>query len=146
MTMNSGNSFSHDLPEQSLILEVVIGFLYPFMLLLGFFIILNGHHSPGGGFQGGSVLAALFIARYIVFPVHDINSDTMHILQRIFLALILLTPMLLLFTGFIHQNPEFRSWYLLLMNILIGLQVGLELGVAVLRFAFFEGVGKTWHL
>ena len=144
--MNKKSNPGHELPEQSLILEVVIGFLYPFMLLLGFFIILNGHHSPGGGFQGGSILAALFIARYIVFPVHDINNDTLHVLQRFFLAMILLTPMLLLFTGFIHRNPEFRSWYLLLMNILIGLQVGLELGVAVLRFAFFEGVGKTWHL
>ncbi len=135
-----------DLPKQSLILEVVIGFLYPFMLMLGFFIIVNGHHTPGGGFQGGSILAALFIARYIIFPVHDLSSDRMHTFQRIFLALILATPMLLLFTGFIHRNPEYRSLYLLIMNVLIGLQVGLELGVAVIRFAFFEGVGKTWRL
>jgi len=136
----------NDLPEQSLILEVVIGFLYPFMLLLGFFIIVNGHHTPGGGFQGGSVLAALFIARYVIFPYNTMDSEKMHAFQRIFLALILLTPMLLLFTGFITRNPEFRSVYLLIMNILIGLQVGLELGVAILRFAFFEGVGKTWKL
>ncbi len=135
-----------DLPDQSLILEVVVGFLYPFMLMLGFFIIVNGHHTPGGGFQGGSILAALFIARYIIFPVHDMNSERMHVFQRVFLALILITPMLLLFTGFIHRNPEYRSLYLLIMNVLIGLQVGLELGVAVLRFAFFEGVGKTWRL
>ncbi len=137
---------SADLPDQSLILEVVVGFLYPFMLMLGFFIIVNGHHTPGGGFQGGSILAALFIARYIIFPVHDMNSERMHVFQRVFLALILITPMLLLFTGFIHRNPEYRSLYLLIMNVLIGLQVGLELGVAVLRFAFFEGVGKTWRL
>lgn len=135
-----------DLPEQSLILEYVIGFLYPFMLLLGFFFIMNGHHTPGGGFQGGSVLAALFIARYVVFPVNDMNSERLHTIQRVFLAMILLTPMLLLFSGFIHQYPQYRSSYLLLMNVLIGLQVGLELGVAVLRFAFFEGVGKVWRL
>ncbi len=137
---------SHDIPEQSLILEVVVGFLYPFMLLLGFFIILNGHHTPGGGFQGGSILAALFIARYVIYPVNDMNSERMHAFQRIFLALILLTPMLLLFTGFIHRYPQYRSLYLLVMNILIGLQVGMEIGVAVLRFAFFQGVGKTWRL
>ncbi len=137
---------SAELPEQSLILEVLIGFLYPFMLLLGFFIIMNGHHTPGGGFQGGSILAALFIARYVVYPVNDMNSEGMHAVQRVFLALILMTPMLFLFTGFIHRHPEYRSLYLLTMNILIGLQVGLELGVAVLRFAFFKGVGKTWRL
>jgi multicomponent Na+:H+ antiporter subunit B len=135
-----------DLPEQSLILEYVIGFLYPFMLMLGFYLIMNGHHTPGGGFQGGSVLAALFVARYVVFPVNDMNSEGLHTIQRVFLALILLTPMLLLFSGFVHRYPQFRSSYLVLMNVLIGLQVGLELGVAVLRFAFFEGVGKVWRL
>ncbi len=135
-----------DLPEQSLILEVVVGFLYPFMLLLGFFIIMNGHRTPGGGFQGGSVLAALFIARYIVYPLNDMNSERLHAFQRVFLALILITPMLMLFSGFLHRYPEFRTLYLIGMNVLIGFQVGLELGVVVLRFAFFEGVGKTWRL
>ncbi len=135
-----------DLPEQSMILEVVVGFLYPFMLLLGFFIIINGHRTPGGGFQGGSILAALFIARYIVYPLNDMNSERLHAFQRVFLALILITPMLMLFSGFLHRYPEFRTLYLMGMNVLIGFQVGLELGVVVLRFAFFEGVGKTWRL
>jgi multicomponent Na+:H+ antiporter subunit B len=137
---------STDLPEQSMILEVVVGFLYPFMLLLGFFIIINGHRTPGGGFQGGSILAALFIARYIVYPLNDMNSERLHAFQRVFLALILITPMLMLFSGFLHRYPEFRTLYLMGMNVLIGFQVGLELGVVVLRFAFFEGVGKTWRL
>lgn len=136
----------YDLPEQSLILEVVIGFLYPVMLLLGFFIIMNGHITPGGGFQGGCIIAALFIARYVVVPLNDISSEHMHAVQRIFIALILLTPMIFLYTGFINRYPQYRTLYLLVMNVLIGLQVGLELGVAVLRFAFFEGVGKTWRL
>ena len=135
-----------DLPEQSMILEVVVGVLYPFMLLLGFFIIMNGHRTPGGGFQGGSILAALFIARYIVYPLNDMNSERLHAFQRVFLALILITPMLMLFSGFLHRYPEFRTLYLMGMNVLIGFQVGLELGVVVLRFAFFEGVGKTWRL
>lgn len=139
-------SSTEQLPDQSIILETLVGFLYPFMLLLGFFIIMNGHHTPGGGFQGGSILATLFIARYIVHPLNDMNSERLHAFQRIFLALILVTPMFVLFSGFLHRYPEYRSLYLLTMNVLIGFQVGLELGVVVLRFAFFEGVGKTWHL
>jgi multicomponent Na+:H+ antiporter subunit B len=134
------------LSEQSVILEVVIGYLYPFMLLLGFHVILNGHYTPGGGFQGGGVLATLFIARYIIFPVPDTDSDQLHMHQRIFLALILLAPTGLLFTGYINRNPQFHSLYLTLMDILIGLQVGFGLGVAVIRFAFFQGVGKVWKL
>lgn len=135
-----------DLPEQSTILDEVIGFLYPFILLLGFYIILHGHRNPGGGFQGGTVLATLFIARYIIFPVNNMNSERMHTVQRTFLALILLVPTVVLFTGLLRRFPDYRPLYLLVMNVLIGLQVGLELGVAVLRFAFFEGVGKRWRL
>lgn len=134
------------LPDQSSILDEVIGFLYPFILLLGFYMILHGHRYPGGGFQGGTILAALFIARYIIFPANTMNYHRMHICQRVFLALILVIPSAVLFTGLLHRFPEFRTLYLLVMNVLIGLQVGLELGTAVLRFAFFEGVGKTWRL
>ena len=137
---------NQNLPEQSLILQIVIGFLYPFMLLLGFHVIVNGHYTPGGGFQGGSVLAALFVARYVVFPVDDTSPETLHAFQRVFLAAILLAPLILLFPGLINRYPQWRSSYLTLMDILIGVQVGFGLGVAVLRFAFFEGVGKTWQL
>lgn len=135
-----------ELRDQSLLLQVIIEFLYPFMLLLGFFIILNGHYTPGGGFQGGSILASLFIARYVVFPVDDIATEHLHAIQRIFLSLILIAPTLLLFTGFVHRHPELREHYLTLMDILIGIQVGFGLGVALLHFAFFQGVGKTWRL
>ncbi len=135
-----------DLGEESLVIQLMIGLLYPFMLLFGFYIIVNGHYTPGGGFQGGSVLATLFVARYVVFPVDDTDSEVLHTIQKIFLAFIVLIPMAVLFTEVIHQLPRWQSAYLTLMDILIGVQVGFGLGVAVLRFAFFQGVGKTWHL
>jgi energy-converting hydrogenase B subunit I len=31
--------------------------LFPFVLIFGFYIILHGHLTPGGGFQGGAVVA-----------------------------------------------------------------------------------------
>ncbi len=132
--------------EESIILQLAIGFLYPFMLLFGFYIILNGHYTPGGGFQGGSILASLFVARYVIFPVEDTDSERLHTIQRCFLALILLLPTLLLFSGVLARHPLHRSLYLTTMDILIGVQVGFGLGVAVLRFAFFQGIGQTWRL
>lgn len=33
-------------------------FLSPFLMLFGFYVIIHGHYSPGGGFQGGALLAA----------------------------------------------------------------------------------------
>jgi len=38
--------------DHSEIISRMTGLLYPFILLFGFYIILNGHASPGGGFQG----------------------------------------------------------------------------------------------
>ena len=131
---------------ESIIIRTVVGMLYPFMLLLGFYVIINGHYTPGGGFQGGSVLATLFVARYVVFPVDDTDSERLHTIQRVFLMLILVIPTALLFTGVVTRYPALRGPYLTLMDLLIGVQVGFGLGVAVLRFAFFQGVGKTWHL
>jgi len=39
---------------------VLIGgrFLSPFLMVFGFYVIIHGHYSPGGGFQGGALLAA----------------------------------------------------------------------------------------
>jgi energy-converting hydrogenase B subunit I len=31
--------------------------LFPFVLIFGFYIIMHGHLTPGGGFQGGAVVA-----------------------------------------------------------------------------------------
>ncbi len=132
--------------EDSLILQITIGLLFPFMLLFGFYIIVNGHYTPGGGFQGGGILASLFIARYVIFPLEDTDSEVLHSLQRVFLAAIMLVPLFFLFTGVVAQYPAWQKHYLTLMDILIGVQVGFGLGVAVLRFAFFQGSGQTWHL
>ena len=46
------------------ILNVIAGKLAPIVLLFGAYVMLYGHASPGGGFQGGVVLASgiMFIA------------------------------------------------------------------------------------
>lgn len=132
--------------QESIILQLSIGFLYPFMLLFGVYIIFNGFLTPGGGFQGGSILATLFVARYIIYPVEDADSETLHTIERFFLTLVLLVPTVFLFSGVLDRFPSYRRLFLRTMDILIGLEVGFGLGVAVLRFAFFKGTGKTWRL
>lgn len=39
---------------------VVLGgrLLSPYIMLIGLYVIFHGHYSPGGGFQGGALLAA----------------------------------------------------------------------------------------
>jgi multicomponent Na+:H+ antiporter subunit B len=45
---------------KSLILRTATRFLLPMMLLFSAFLLLRGHHLPGGGFVGGLVAAAAF--------------------------------------------------------------------------------------
>ncbi|MDZ7620236.1 MAG: hydrogen gas-evolving membrane-bound hydrogenase subunit E [Patescibacteria group bacterium] len=41
--------------------------IVPFLFLVGFYIVVHGHLSPGGGFQGGVVWGSLLILLAIVY-------------------------------------------------------------------------------
>ena len=43
---------------ENIILKTVARLLMPFIQLFALYVIMHGHHSPGGGFQGGVILAA----------------------------------------------------------------------------------------
>ncbi len=42
--------------------------LVPIMVMFGVYIFMNGHLSPGGGFQGGAVIASAVILMFLAFP------------------------------------------------------------------------------
>ena len=51
----------------SKIVRTQANFLYPLILIFGFYIVMHGHLTPGGGFQGGAVIAtgiALVVVAY----------------------------------------------------------------------------------
>jgi multicomponent Na+:H+ antiporter subunit B len=57
--------------NDQVILRVVTKLLIPFILLFGFYVIMHGEISPGGGFQGGVILASAFILYALVFGVRQ---------------------------------------------------------------------------
>jgi len=48
-------------PPDAFILGVATRFIVPFMQMFALYVIAHGHHSPGGGFQGGVILGASVI-------------------------------------------------------------------------------------
>ena len=54
-----------DTEKASLILSTGCKFLFPFILLLGAYIFIHGHLTPGGGFQGGAIIASAFLLMYL---------------------------------------------------------------------------------
>jgi multicomponent Na+:H+ antiporter subunit B len=80
-----------DLPEPYIISEgypdTIIRFiarqLAPFIQLFALYVVAHGHHSPGGGFQGGVILGASFILLAISYDfkiVLGIMSERWNIL------------------------------------------------------------------
>ncbi len=53
----------------SLIIEMGVRVMIPFIQLFGLYVIAHGHLSPGGGFKGGVVLGASFILMAIAFDL-----------------------------------------------------------------------------
>lgn len=42
----------------SVVLDAAARLIVPFILLFALYVLFHGHDSPGGGFQGGTILAA----------------------------------------------------------------------------------------
>ncbi len=47
------------------LLKIGADILFPLIILFGFYIIIHGHLSPGGGFQGGVVIASAFLLMFL---------------------------------------------------------------------------------
>lgn len=53
----------------NLIIRVSARILVPFIQLFGLYVIVHGHYSPGGGFQGGVLLGSSFILLALAFDL-----------------------------------------------------------------------------
>lgn len=57
-----------------LITKTTCRLLMPFIQLFALYVIAHGHHSPGGGFQGGVILGASFILYAISYDLRRSKS------------------------------------------------------------------------
>ena len=54
---------------EDLIIKTSVRLLVPFIQLFGLYVIVHGHYSPGGGFQGGVILGASFILLALAYDL-----------------------------------------------------------------------------
>lgn len=60
--------------KDQVILRIVTKLTIPFILVFGFYVITHGELGPGGGFQGGIVLASAFILYGMVYGVKEMRK------------------------------------------------------------------------
>ena len=53
--------------QESIIIRTLARLLIPFIQMFGLYVIMHGHSSPGGGFQGGVILGASMILLSIAY-------------------------------------------------------------------------------
>jgi multicomponent Na+:H+ antiporter subunit B len=56
---------------EDVIIQTLCRFLVPFIQTFSLYVFAHGHSSPGGGFQGGCVMAAAFV---LIFIAYDLNE------------------------------------------------------------------------
>ena len=120
-------------PKNDIILQKTAFILVPIVLLLGVYVVLNGHLSPGGGFSGGAIMGAGLILYVSAFGFAQMRKlFTYKTYQRIVLLALLTYAMskcYSFFTGANHIHSVIplgtpgailSSGLILVLNICVG--------------------------
>ncbi|MBE0478773.1 sodium:proton antiporter [Candidatus Aerophobetes bacterium] len=135
--------------KESEIVDMISRKLAPYILLFGLYLISFGHLSPGGGFQGGVVLASAVILLCLSKGVTQVQklfpTEKISLLETSAFFLFLLIGIVGLLAGkFFLENflplgeaGEVPSGgFIFFLNIIIGLKVGA--GISLICFYFFR--------
>lgn len=119
----------------STIRKYILSIIYPILIILGVYEVINGVNAPGGGFQGGAILASVVMSRFLVSPSSEYNYNFTFTIEKIFFLFIIVFVSIHLFL-----NINFISYenYLLTLNILIGAKVAFGISTIFLRFIYYE--------
>ncbi len=58
------------------IVKVISGMLFPFIMLFSLYVIMHGHLTPGGGFQGGAIGASAVVMLIVAFGARHTEKRT----------------------------------------------------------------------
>jgi multicomponent Na+:H+ antiporter subunit B len=124
------------------ILQSGIDMLFPLLLMVGMYIILHGHLTPGGGFQGGVVLAAAFVLPVLARPTDTPSHTAMAWVEGLAGAAFIITGLAALAFDHAFLTPLLSvgqlgalvsAGTLPVLYLAVGLKVGAELASLLLR-------------
>ncbi|MCL2350212.1 MAG: hypothetical protein FWC67_01905, partial [Defluviitaleaceae bacterium] len=122
-----------------------IRIISPLVLLFGVYLIINGHISAGGGFQGGVAVAAFFICRYMIHSIYDLDVKKILRMEEIVFMVLTIVAVVIVFVGADFFVPDtelgrtiFQNVYLILANGLVGLKVACGFFIIFYRYVAVE--------
>ncbi len=132
--------------KDDLIIRCMANFMLPLALVYGFSVIFHGHISPGGGFQGGVVVAVSVILIFLAYGAEGVRDSFcphgLHTNEMIGSIAYIIFALLGIYFGFnfcrnvFAHSGEFgavwSSGTIFLMNLAVGYKV--LTGVSLLLF------------
>jgi multicomponent Na+:H+ antiporter subunit B len=118
--------------------------LVPIIFLFGVYVFVNGHLSPGGGFQGGAIVAAGSLLILLALPQAEMSHRLISLIESLSGFSYVLVGLLgvLLAGGFLDNRilplgtygTLFSAGAIPIIYTLVGLKVGSELSAVLDRF------------
>ena len=131
----------------SKVVRGVARIVFPFLATFSFYLIIHGHLTPGGGFQGGAVMASAMALLMVSYGIYGMKEKLLSISELTGLFALLV----LLYFGSHFFHSLFEEWCSLplgtrdaplisagiipLMNLAVGLEVmcGVTLLLVLIR-------------
>jgi len=133
--------------SDDIIIKTLARVLVPFILLYALYVIMHGHHSPGGGFQGGVILGASLVLLVITHGLKDIHKRISEKSVAIFSSLgVLIYAGIGVLCLILLGNFLDYSKLAILLNVplaqarslgILGVEIGVGLAVMAVMFSIF---------
>lgn len=118
--------------------------LFPLISIFAAYIIMNGHLSAGGGFQGGAIIASGVMLLLLAKPEYRIDHGFLGTTESLAGVLFVLAGIagLIFAGGFLDSRMlplgQFGAFFsagaIPIISVLLGVKVGCELSVIIDRF------------
>jgi len=120
----------------SLIVKTGARILFPLIIILGAYVFVHGHLTPGGGFQGGAIIASAFLLMFISYRTYKVNHTVLSRVESGAGSAFVIIGLLGLAFGasflenilpFGVANTLFSAGVIPLIYVAVGFKVGAEL-------------------
>ena len=143
--------------DRDLIVVMTCRLIVPVIQLFALYVVAHGHHSPGGGFQGGVIFGASLI---LIAVTHDLPTALLRLSEK--RAVILAVIGIVIYGGIGFLCVLFKGNYLdygVLHSILpatdsimarshgmLGVEIGVAFTVASVMFAIYANLSSRGNL